>query len=152
MNIWYYHCFIFCCFYVCSAFKASWCFFRIKRDFPRIVKSICPQEERSEENIGLVLIISLISSSSRKLHVRILSSPWTSRYEIYSNSADIIKYNKVLIVLRYCIYHKSFLVMYMWHVTEIGRIKVLKDLWCTEFHSLLLKEKFKRAAHGWPKN
>lgn len=124
--------------FMCVLLLKHLCFFRIKRDFPRIVKSICPQEERSEENIGLVLIISLISSSSRKLHVRILSSPWTSRYEIYSNSADIIKYNKVLIVLRYCIYHKSFSVMYMWHVTVIGRIKVLKDLWCTEFHSLLL--------------
>lgn len=43
--------------------------FRIKREFPRIVKSLCPQEERSEENVGLVLIISLISSSARKLHV-----------------------------------------------------------------------------------
>lgn len=42
---------------------------KIKRDFPRIVKSICPQEERSEDNIGLVLIISLIISSSRKLHL-----------------------------------------------------------------------------------
>ncbi|XP_061162546.1 phosphoinositide 3-kinase regulatory subunit 4-like [Saccostrea echinata] len=41
---------------------------RIKRDFPRIVKSLCPHEERSEDNIGLVLIISLIGSSSRKLH------------------------------------------------------------------------------------
>ncbi|XP_078336742.1 phosphoinositide 3-kinase regulatory subunit 4-like isoform X4 [Crassostrea virginica] len=41
---------------------------RIKREFPRIVKSLCPQEERSEENVGLVLIISLISSSARKLH------------------------------------------------------------------------------------
>lgn len=91
----------FCCVCVFSPFKISCCFFRIKRDFPRIVKSICPQEERSEDNIGLVLIISLISSSSRKLHVRILSSPWTSRYKIYSYSVDVMTYDKVLIDLRY---------------------------------------------------
>ncbi|XP_048750935.2 phosphoinositide 3-kinase regulatory subunit 4-like isoform X2 [Ostrea edulis] len=41
---------------------------KIKRDFPRIIKSLCPQEERSEENVGLVLIISLLGSSARKLH------------------------------------------------------------------------------------
>jgi hypothetical protein len=55
---------------ILSGFPIFSAFCRIRRDFPRIVKSLCPQEERSEENVGLVLIISLLGSSARKLHVR----------------------------------------------------------------------------------
>lgn len=41
---------------------------RLKKDFPLITKNLCVKEDHCEENVGLVLVLSLVGSSSRKLH------------------------------------------------------------------------------------
>ncbi|VDH98516.1 phosphoinositide-3-kinase, regulatory subunit 4 [Mytilus galloprovincialis] len=41
---------------------------RLKKDFSKITKNLCVKEDHCEENVGLVLVLSLLESSSRKLH------------------------------------------------------------------------------------